>query len=165
MADDNTSSLDETYMRQCIDIGHGAALKGESPVGAIVFGEGRVIAEASEATQSSMDVTAHAEVLAIRKAVQATGSVDLHEYTLFTNVEPCILCSYAIRRTGIGRVVIGAPTEALGGVSSNHPILVETDIPGFGAPPKITQGVLLEECVALVKERGSSFLSGPGSAD
>jgi tRNA(adenine34) deaminase len=138
-------------MRQCIEIGRQAARRGESPVGSIVIRAGRVLAEASEATRSSMDVTAHAEVLAIRKATQEAGSVDLRECTLFTNVEPCVLCSYAIRRTGIERVVIGAPTDALGGVSSKHPILVETDIPGFGSPPKITQGVLLEECLALLK--------------
>ena len=152
MAEDQTAFIDETYMRQCIDIGRTAALKGEAPVGAIVLRDGLVLAEASEATRSSMDVTAHAEVLAIRTAAQAAGSVDLRRCTLITNVEPCVLCSYAIRRTGIERVVIGAPTEALGGVSSNHPILIEKNIQGFGAPPKITLGVLLEECVALMKE-------------
>ncbi len=148
-AEDHTLSIDETYMRQCIEAGRRAALKGEPPVGAIVLCTGRVLAEASEETRSRIDVTAHAEVLAIQKATEALGSIDLHACTLFTNVEPCVFCSYAIRRTGIGRVVIGAPTNVLGGINSNHPILVDSEIPGFSAPPRITEGVLLEECLAL----------------
>jgi len=144
---------DADYMRQCLGIGSEAARRGETPVGAILVREGKVFTSAEEATRSNMDVTAHAEVLAIRKATEALGSMDLTGCTLFTNVEPCILCSYAIRRTRIDRVVIGAPTGSLGGGSSEHPILIESDIPGFGDPPEITEGVLLAECLALLNKR------------
>ena len=59
---------DKSYMRRCIELGRAAARQGESPVGAIVLRNGRVIAEASERTKKDFDVTAHAEVLAIRGA-------------------------------------------------------------------------------------------------
>ena len=76
----------------------------------------------------------------------AARSADLSGCTLYTNVEPCVLCSYAIRKSRIDRVVIGIPAGALGGLSSSYPILRDADISSFGAPPAITQGVLASEC-------------------
>ena len=140
-------------MRQCLELGRAAASKGEAPVGAIVLLGGQVLGRGREESRSSLDVTAHAEVIAIRDAARAKGSVDLHGCTLYTNVEPCVLCSYAIRRSSITRVVIGAPTAALGGVTSSYPILVDPELLGFGAPPIVVQGVLLEECAALMDNR------------
>ena len=137
---------DENYMRRCIELGRAASKEGESPVGSLVLRDGRVIAEASEATMRDFDVTAHAEILAIRGATRAARSTDLSGCTLYTNVEPCVLCSYAIRKSRIDRVVIGIPAGALGGLSSSYPILRDTEIPSLGAPPAITQGVLASEC-------------------
>ncbi len=146
------ASLDEEFMRQCLEFGRAAAGKGEVPVGAIVLLGGRILGLGCEESRSSLDVTAHAEVLAIRDAARAQGAVDLRGCTLYTNVEPCVLCSYAIRRSSIDRVVIGAPTAALGGVTSSYPILVDPQLPGFGAPPTVVQGVLLDECAALMDD-------------
>lgn len=153
MARDRVTEIDESYMRQCIEIGRHAARAGEAPVGAIVVRDARVVAEAGEEVKVTLDVTAHAEVVAIRRASRALGALDLSGCTLYTNVEPCVLCSYAIRRVSIERVVIGAPTGALGGVSSDHPILAESGLRGFGAPPSIVQGVLLGECTALAEHK------------
>ncbi len=146
---------DENYMRRCIELGRAASRKGESPVGSLVVRDGRVIAEASEGTKGDFDVTAHAEVLAIRGATHAARSTDLSGCTLYTNVEPCVLCSYAIRKTRIDRVVIGVPTSALGGLSSTYPILRDTETSSFGAPPAITQGVLASEIEDLFKSHKS----------
>jgi len=153
MAGDRTTELDESYMRKCIEIGGRAARVAEAPVGAIVVRESRLVAQAGEEVKTTLDVTAHAEVVAIRRASRSMGTLDLSRCTLYTNVEPCVLCSYAIRRVSIARVVIGAPAGALGGVSSDHPILTEPGIPGFGAPPSFTQGVLLRECTALLEQK------------
>ena len=153
MAGDRVTELNESYMRQCIEIGRRAARAGEAPVSAIVVRDDRVVAEAGEEVKATLDVTAHAEVVAIRRASRAIGALDLSGCTLYTNVEPCVLCSYAIRRVSIERVVIGAPTGALGGVSSHHPILAEPGLRGFGAPPSIVQGVLLDECTALAEQK------------
>ena len=153
MAGDRPTELDESYIRQCIEIGRTAARAGEAPVGAIVVRDSRVVAQAGEEVNATLDVTAHAEVVAIRRASRAEGVLDLSGCTLYTSVEPCVLCSYAIRRVSIERVVIGAPTGSLGGVSSNHPILAEPGIPGFSAPPSIARGVLLRECTALLEKK------------
>ena len=143
-------SEDEKFMRQCLELGRTAAREGEVPVGAIVLFGGRVLARGREASRSSLDVTAHAEVMAIRHAARAKGTVDLRGCTLYSNVEPCVLCAYAIRRSSFDRVVIGMPTAALGGVSSRYRILVDAQLPGFGTPPIVVQGVLLDECTALM---------------
>ena len=143
-------SEDEKFMRQCLELGRAAAREGEVPVGAIVLFGGRVLARGREASRSSLDVTAHAEVMAIRHAARAKGTVDLRGCTLYSNVEPCVLCAYAIRRSSFDRVVIGMPTAALGGVSSRYRILVDAQLPGFGTPPIVVQGVLLDECTALM---------------
>jgi len=139
-------------MEICLDLGRAAAERGETPVGALVARGAELVAKAEEATRRLSDVTAHAEVLAIRQAALAVGSIDLEGCDLYTTVEPCVLCSYAIRRSGIARVVYGAPAGTLGGVSSTHAILVEPSISGFAAPPVITKNVRLGECLALLAD-------------
>ena len=142
-------STDEKFMRQCLALGRAAAEAGEVPVGAIVVLDGIAIGQGREASRSSLDVTAHAEVVAIRDAALASGMVDLGGSTLYTNVEPCVLCSYAIRRSAFDRVVIGMPTAALGGATSRYRILTD-HLPTCSAPPALVQGVLLDECTALM---------------
>lgn len=148
-------SEDEAFMRQCLELGRAAAGEGEAPVGAIVLFDGRVLGRGREESRSSLDVTAHAEAIAIRNAARAKGTVDLRGCSLYTNVEPCVLCSYAIRRSSIDRVIIGMPTATLGGVTSNYPILVDPQLQGFGPPPTVLQGVLFDECAALMDNHKS----------
>lgn len=150
---ETTVSMDEQFMRHCLALGREAAAAGEVPVGAIVVLNGSVIGRGHEAARSSLDVTAHAEVVAIRNAARARGSVDLRGSTLYSNVEPCVLCSYAIRRSAIDRVVIGMPTTALGGATSRYRILTD-DLPSCPAPPTLVRGVLLDECSSLMAARG-----------
>src|SRR5688572_21404293 len=136
-------------MRRCIALAGIARQRGDAPVGALIVRDSEVIAEASERVDSALDVAGHAEVLAIRLACLTQGMLDLTGCVLFTTAEPCFMCSYAIRQTGIGRVVIGADVPAIGGVTSKYPILVASDIPGWPPPPVISHGILREECEAL----------------
>lgn len=72
---------------------------------------------------------------------------------MYTTVEPCYMCSFAIRQLGIARVVIGRPYPAAGGASSRHPILCDSDFTCWGPPPVVVVGVLLDECNALFEPR------------
>lgn len=138
-------------MRRCLELALNARASGNTPVGAVVVMEGEVIAEAEEEVPAGLDPTAHAEVLAIRRACQALGTLDLSNTTLYTTAEPCWLCSYAVRQTNLARVVYGRTSPSVGGVTSTYPILLTTDVPFWGKPPEVLGGVLEEACTALTK--------------
>ena len=142
-------SQDESMMRRCIDLARAAKLAGNTAVGALlVIGE-HVGAEAAEEAPAGDDPFAHAEILVVRRALQKPRRKELPEATLFTTAEPCFLCSFAIRESRIGRVVIGSATPEIGGATSLYPILSARDISRWGAPPTIAWGVLSEPCAEL----------------
>ena len=99
---------DADALARCQQLADIAAERHESPVGAVVVHAGTIIGEGIEASKARQDVTCHAEVEAIRAAVQARGR-DLSAATLYTTHEPCLLCSYVIRHPRVRRVVIRSP--------------------------------------------------------
>lgn len=139
----------EFYMRQCIDLALIAKRRGESPVGAIVVRNEKVIAEAMEAAKTHQDITYHAEIVAVRQATAFLHSQDLSNCVLYTTHEPCIMCSYMIRHTRISEVVVGRTSGEIGGISSAYPLLLDASIERWGEPPKIVSGILHKECLAL----------------
>ncbi|WP_210521144.1 nucleoside deaminase [Hymenobacter terricola] len=125
------------YLQRCRELGAAAARQGESAVGALIVMDGVVIAEGQESSRRAQDITCHAEVVAIRAACLARHQPKLPGATLYTNHEPCILCAYVIRHTGLARVVIGKLVPYIGGFSSAYPLLTAADIPIWGPPPLI----------------------------
>src|SRR5262245_6750312 len=140
-------------MRRCLALAQSAADSGETAVGALVVRGDRVIGEGAEGTRRLFDPSAHAEVLALRAACQHEGTLLLTSCELYATVEPCVLCSYAIRRTGIIRVVYGIPAGAAGGVTSKHPVLTDLELSGCPPPPEIVSGVLAQECLDVLQRR------------
>lgn len=136
-------------MRRAIALAEIALRNGDTPVGSLVVRETKIIAEGVEAVKKEMDVSAHAELIAIRNACLALQTLDLSGCVLYTTAEPCWMCSYAVRQTCVGKVVIGRATPRVGGISSNYPVLIDPKIPGWGQPPAIVSGVLERECLAL----------------
>ena len=131
----------EKYMHRCRQLADEAVRGGDAPVGSLVLRDGKIIAEGVEGVKAQNDPTAHAEILAIRKACAALGTLDLSGTTLYTTTEPCLMCSYAIRQTRISRVVIEKRTEQGGGVTSLYPILKDGSFPIGGPPPEIVLGL------------------------
>lgn len=127
---------DDIFMQRCEALAAIAAQRQESPVGSVVVLDGRIIGEGIEAGKSRQDITCHAEVEAIREAVQKHGK-DLSAATLYTTHEPCILCSYVIRHHRIRRVVIQHAVTHMGGATSAYPILTAMDIAIWGEPPEV----------------------------
>ncbi len=127
---------DQFFIKRCEDLAAIASERQESPVGSVIVLEGQIIGEGVEAGKARQDITCHAEVEAIRAAVQKHGK-DLSATTLYTTHEPCILCSYVIRHHRIGRVVIQQAVAYIGGVTSAYPILTAKDIPIWGEPPVV----------------------------
>ena len=131
----------EEHMRRCRQLAEEAVRGGDAPVGSLVLRDGQIIAEGVEGVKAQTDVTAHAEILAVRKACAALGTLDLSGTTLYTTTEPCLMCSYAIRQTHISRVVIEKRTEQGGGVTSQYPILKDDSFTVGGPPPEIVLGI------------------------
>jgi tRNA(adenine34) deaminase len=103
-----------------------------------------------EAVKARSDPTAHAEIEALRSACEILRTLDLSGCVLYTNVEPCWMCSYALRQTRIARVVFGFRNEKVGGLSSKFRVLVDD---ALKSPlPEIEAEILHEECRLLLVE-------------
>jgi tRNA(adenine34) deaminase len=147
------TQIHETHMRRCLALGRAALEAGETPVGSLIVRGEAVLGEGQEGSRALLDPSAHAEVQAIRAACRNLGSLDLSGSTLYTTVEPCVLCAYVVRRAGVSRVVYGVPAGELGGATSRYAILEDPDLTGWPPPPEIVAGVLGEECLTLLRER------------
>jgi tRNA(adenine34) deaminase len=145
--------MHEIHMRRCLSLGRAALEAGEVPVGALILRDGVVLGEGREEVRTLLDPSAHAEVQAIRAACRKLGSADLSGCTLYTTVEPCVLCAYVVRRAGVSRVVYGVPAGQAGGVTSRYDLLADPALTGWPAPPEVIGGILDEECRALLQER------------
>ncbi|WP_457755303.1 nucleoside deaminase [Thermovibrio ammonificans] len=96
---------------------------GEVPIGAVVVRNGEVIAKAFNRKEFLQDPTAHAELIAIREAARKLNSWRLNDCTLYSTVEPCIMCCGAIIQSRIKRVVYSTPDPKFGGVESLYRLL------------------------------------------
>lgn len=140
-------------MQHCITLARRALAAGDVPVGAIVVRDGHILGEGFERTRAQLDPAAHAEVEALRAACRHLGSLDLSGATLYTTVEPCVLCAYAIRVVRIHRVVFGAPAGTLGGATGPYPLLSSAAASPSSVPPAIQGGLLADECEQLLAAR------------
>lgn len=131
-------------MKRALELALEAKEAGDVPVGAIVVDiDGKIIAEAKNERELMQDPTAHAEVLAIRRASEKLDSWRLQGCTMVVTLEPCIMCAGALSLSRVDRIVFGAYDKRAGATSSiydihedkrlNHTMLVEA-------------GVLQEEC-------------------
>jgi tRNA(adenine34) deaminase len=139
------------YMRRCLELAEVAALAGDAGVGAMIVCGDDVVGEGVERTRAALDPSAHAEVEAIRQACQHLETLDLRGCSLYSTVEPCVLCGYAIRRTGIAHVVYGVPAGQVGACTSSYAILADRDLDGWPQVPEVIGGVLADECLAALR--------------
>lgn len=112
------TEYDIKWMREALDEARLAFDAGEIPVGAVIVQNGEVIARAHNRCERDRDATAHAEMLAIRKACQTTGSWRLSDATLYVTLEPCPMCTGALINARIGRVVFAAKDARAGACGS-----------------------------------------------
>ena len=138
----------EIWMREAIDEARLAPATGDVPVAAIVFdGNGQRIGVGRNEREKSQDPTAHAELLAIRAAAEATGDWHLTDTTLVVTLEPCVMCAGAILAARIPRVVFGAWDEKAGAVGSVYDVLRDRRL---NHTVEVTAGVEAEACSALL---------------
>ena len=149
-------SLDEQMMRRCLALAAQSSKEREYPFGAVVARKGDIVAEATNRVARDCDVTRHAEIVAITEAQRLRGHTDLSDCTLYSNVEPCALCSYAIREARLGRVVFALRSPVMGGFS-RWSILNDRDLSAtmpqvFDPPPEVVAGILAEEADSVLRQ-------------
>ncbi len=125
-----------------------AASRGEVPVGAAVVAGGRVLAVGHNETIARRDPTAHAEWLALHRALTEAGRDRLPDATLYVTLEPCAQCAGAIVLAKVGRVVFGAWDPKAGMAGSLGDLLRH---PALNHRPEVVSGVLAEECGAMLR--------------
>jgi tRNA(adenine34) deaminase len=120
----------------------------EAPVGAVVVRGGRVIARAHNRPIHLGDPTAHAEILALRRAAKKLGNYRLTGCSLYVTIEPCAMCAGAIVHARVARVIFGAHDPKAGAVGSALRVL---NHPNLNHQVEIAQGVLAEDCAAILR--------------
>ena len=134
----------DTPMQRALALGRQVREHGDVPIGAVVLGpEGAVVAEAGNERELTGDPTAHAEVLALRRAAAALGRWRLDDHTLVVTLEPCTMCAGALVLARIRRVVIGAWDPKAGAVSSLWDLVRD---PRLNHRLEVVAGVLAQEC-------------------
>lgn len=138
-------------MRRALELARAATLRGEIPVGAVVYetATGRVLAEAANTRQTGKDPAGHAEFSAIRAAAQAVGDWRLNHCTLVVTLEPCAMCAGLIVNARLGRVVYGCADPKAGACGS---LMKLTEDPRLNHRVAPITGVMAEESAALLRE-------------
>jgi len=142
--------LDERWMRAAIEAARVAAELGEVPVGAcLVDADGNLLSTASNRPITNNDPTAHAEMLALREAAATVENYRLTGVTVYSTIEPCVMCAGALVNARVARLVFGAHDERFGAVESRFRIC---DSEMLNHRIEIVPGVLANECRALMQE-------------
>ncbi|MFC9427201.1 tRNA adenosine(34) deaminase TadA [Streptomyces sp. NPDC056987] len=135
-------------MRLALDEAVRAGGSGDVPVGAVVLSpDGTTLATAHNEREATGDPTAHAEILAIRRAAEKLGAWRLTGCTLVVTLEPCTMCAGAIVQSRLDRVVFGALDEKAGAAGSLWDVVRDRRL---NHRPEVIHGVLAEECAALL---------------
>jgi tRNA(adenine34) deaminase len=138
-------------MRLALDEAALAALGGDVPFGAVVLGADgtTVLATGHNEREAGGDPTAHAEVLALRRAAARTGEWRLTGCTLVVTLEPCTMCAGALVQSRVDRVVYGARDDKAGAAGSLWDVVRDRRL---NHRPEVVEGVLAEDCAALLTE-------------
>ncbi|MCT2541560.1 MULTISPECIES: tRNA adenosine(34) deaminase TadA [Streptomyces] len=135
-------------MRRALAEADLAARAGDVPVGAVVLGpDGALLATGHNEREATGDPTAHAEVLAVRRAATALGRWRLTGCTLVVTLEPCTMCAGALVQSRVDRVVYGARDEKAGAAGSLWDLVRDRRL---NHRPEVIHGVLEQECASLL---------------
>ena len=145
----NQTSIDVAMMQRCIELSKVATRKGEFPFAAVVCEGQNIVAEEINRVAQNGDVTRHAELLVVSKAQQMLGRKDLSRCTIYSNVEPCVMCAFPIRETRMARVVFAIRSPMMGGFSKWN-VLRDAEIANmmpeaFGPVPETIAGLMQKE--------------------
>ena len=137
-------------MQQAIAIAQEVKFSGDVPVGALIVNEaGEIVSLGKNEREKDNDPTAHAEILAIRRAGEKLGSWRLDDLTLVVTLEPCVMCAGAILQSRLKRLVFGAFDQKAGAVGSSLDVI--RDVRAL-SKVEVVSGVLEKECAKLLTD-------------
>lgn len=143
-------------MRLAIDAARKGIAKGQSPFGCAISLNGQVVAAAHNVVLLTTDVTAHAEINALREACRAVGDVHLTGAAVATTCEPCPMCMSALHWARVGTVYYGATIADAAEGGFNELRLPAAEVLRLGGSGvQLVPGVLAHECRALFSEWAS----------
>ena len=146
-------------MRAALTVAQDALTSGDVPVGALIVNKAfEIIATGHNERELNQDPTAHAEIVAIRRATEIVGQWRLEDHMLVVTLEPCAMCAGAIAQSRISTLVFGAWDEKAGAVGSVWDLLRD---PRSLFKVEVRAGVLAEECSEMLKE----FIQGVRKRD
>lgn len=154
-------------MGYAISLARKAESEGEVPVGAVVVCDEEVAGEGWNRTIALNDPSAHAEILALRKAGELLGNYRMPDCTLYVTLEPCCMCAGAMVHARLKRVVFGATDPKTGAAGGVFDVLTDSR---HNQVPVVSGGCLAEECGKQLqtffraKRQAKTFRKAPGPA-
>jgi tRNA(adenine34) deaminase len=140
----------QLLMQQVISLAQEVKSSGDVPVGALIVNEaGEILSSGKNEREKGNDPTAHAEILAIRRAGEKLGSWRLDDLTLIVTLEPCVMCAGAILQSRLKRLVFGAFDQKAGAVGSSLDVI--RDVRAL-SKVEVVSGVLEDECAKLLTD-------------
>lgn len=143
----------EALMQLAIDKCRSGIVQGETPFGCAIASGDRVLAVSHNLVFSTTDITAHAEISALREACRAEGKLHFSDAIVASTCEPCPMCTAALHWARVGAVYYGATIDDAQSAGFNELRLSSVDLVHLaGSPLKLVSGVLADECRALFDE-------------
>ncbi len=135
-------------MRRALELAHDAAAADEVPVGCVIVHAGELVADGHNLTRTLDDPTAHAELVALRRAARMLGTARLLDTTMYVTLEPCAMCAGAIVLAKVRRLVFAASDPKTGMAGSLACVVQDSRL---NHRVELTKGVLAEESAQLLR--------------
>jgi tRNA(adenine34) deaminase len=139
---------DGAWMGRALRLARAAAARGEVPIGAVVVAGGRLLGGGSNRPIGARDPSAHAEMIALRRAARAAGDYRLGGAVLYVTLEPCLMCLGAMVHARVARLVYGAPDPKVGATA----LLRTPRAAGLNHRVRVEGGVRAAESARLLRE-------------
>jgi len=151
---------DIKFIKRCIELSQESVDRGDAPFGALVVKDGEIISESIN--NAHLRVSDHAEIIALHTAHLKLGTSNLYGYTLYSNCEPCPMCSFMSREYKIEKIVFAMPSPFMGGYSKWQILQDEglSQFPQFFAKVPIVIGGVLEDEAKKVFDQTPLWMFG-----
>ena len=137
------------FMKQALKCAKKALLIDEVPVGALIVRDGKIISKGYNKSIKSTDTTAHAEIVAVRRACKKLNNYRLNDCTVYVTIEPCAMCTGALIWARVKKIVFGAYDFKAGACGSVFNIPSEKKL---NHKIEVSGGLLQEECATIMRE-------------